>query len=104
MQLSRYFQSSGQTSPLSWVSPALRLLVAGDDRYKLQVDGAVVAEVAGLAAAVLPWGFGFTVFAQPVGRGHRRPVSIFVQHFVLDVKDSVVVPKSCWALAKRLRL
>ena len=83
--------------------PAPRLLVAGDE-YKLQSEEAVVAEVVGLAAAVLLWGVAFTVFAQPVGRGNRRPVSIFVQHFVLDVKDSAVVPKSCSAFAKLLRL
>ena len=93
--------------------PEPRLLVAGDQqstspavqqKYQLQVEGVTVAEVAGLAAAVLLWGVAFTVFAQPVGRGHRRPVTIFVLHFVLQVQDSAVVPKSCWALAKRLRL
>ena len=79
-----------------------RLESAGAERFELLVEGAAVAEVTGLASAVLAWAACHTVFAQSVGKGERRAVNVFIQHFVLKVRDAVVVPRSCWALAKRL--
>ena len=82
-----------------------RLMATGnDDRFDVEVESAVVATVTGVAAAVLTWATAFTVFAQSVGRGERRVPNIFMQHFVLQVRDAVVVPRGCWALAKRLGL
>ena len=57
-----------------------------------------------MVGAVLLWALAHIVFAQRVRRGERRALYIFIQNFILQVRDSCLVPKVCWVVARSFKL
>ena len=77
---------------------------AGDPPvFTVTVEELAVGCATMLVNALLLWAVAHIVFAQKVRRNARRPVYLFLEHFVLKVKETHTLPRVCWRAAKALK-